>query len=91
LQLIYTFPFQFIPSDYFNTMKMTLEERIDTLCKIRKNRLLPDPSPFLATPDIIIFQNFTLGKWHNATLTLQNKEQASTEVLLQPRNSVAVL
>ncbi|RZC43112.1 hydrocephalus-inducing protein -like protein [Asbolus verrucosus] len=65
----------FIPSEYFNEMKMSAEERLESLCKNRKNRMLPEPIPFLATPDVIIFQNFTPGKWYNATLTLQNKEQ----------------
>lgn len=56
-------------------MGMSLEDRLENLYKTRKNRILPNPAPFLATPDIIIFQNFQIGKWYSACLTLQNKEQ----------------
>ncbi|KAJ3653927.1 hypothetical protein Zmor_013150 [Zophobas morio] len=72
----------FIPSEFFNEMKMSPEDRLESLCKNRKNRILPEPSPFLATPDIIIFQNFQPGKWYSATLSLQNKEQARFQLFI---------
>lgn len=57
---------------------MTMTERFKQLSKPNRKHNIRSEASFSRTPDIIIFQNFEIGKTYETELILQNKRDVFT-------------
>lgn len=73
------------PSTFNREMSLSTEERTEKLKRpIRKVRMLSETNvkTFKVTPDIVIFQNFTVGKIHSVNVSLLNLQEVTPSCAL---------
>lgn len=73
--LCYNFLFKVKPSSFINEMNVSSEERLEKLKKSRfklKDYTDFNMETFRVSPEIVIFQNFEIGKTYTAYLNILN-------------------